>query len=167
MRRRPTRQPAALPLLDRLIDDDPFNSSDPPARYVLDEPTIEKAIREAIGRDLEVLLNTRQRLIQPLQGGREPSRSILDFGLAAVRGTNLATATGRKELGRSIEAAIRCYEPRLKDVKVDVEPGITPLDPLWLVIDAKLAVGLDTDPMRIEASLAAGSGRFVLQEGGR
>ncbi len=167
MRRRPIRQPAALPLLDRLIDEDPFKSTDPPARYALDELAIEKAIREAIGRDLEVLLNTRQRLIQPLDGGRELSRSILDFGLAAARGTNLATAAGRNELGRAIEAAIRCYEPRLKDVKVNVEPGITPLDPLRLVIDARLTVGLDTDPVRVLASLAAGSGRFILQEGGR
>jgi type VI secretion system protein ImpF len=165
--RRPNRQPADLPLLDRLIDEEPFKSADPPTAYARDNRAIEKAVRETVGRDLEVLLNTRQRLIKPLEGEREGFRSILDFGLPAARGTNLATPAGRKELGRAIESAIQCYEPRLRDLRVSVEPGGTPLDPLKLTIDATLAVGLDAEPIRVEASLAAGSGRVTLQEGGR
>ena len=113
------------------------------------------------------MLNTRQRLVQPPDGAREGSRSILDFGLPAARGTNLATPAGRKELGRAIEAAIQCYEPRLKDLHVSVEPGGTPLDPLKVAIDAALAVGLGTEPIHVEASLAARSGRVSLQEGGQ
>jgi type VI secretion system protein ImpF len=167
VRRRPTREPAVLPLLDRLIDEEPFNSADPPVRYAHDERAIETAVREAIARDLEVLLNTRQRLIEPLAGGREGPQSILDFGLPAARGTNLATPTGRKELGRAIEAAIQWYEPRLRDVHVNVETGATPVVPLRIVIDARLAVGMDEDPIHVEASLTPGSGRVSLQEGGR
>jgi type VI secretion system lysozyme-like protein len=156
-----------LPLLDRLIDEDPFKSADPPTRDPHGELAIEKAICEAIGRDLEVLLNTRQRLIKSPEGVREGSRSILDFGLPAARGTNLATPAGRKELGLAIEAAIHCYEPRLTDVHVSVETGVTPLDPLKLVIDGRLAVGLYKEPVHVEASVATGSGRVILQEGGR
>ena len=37
MRRRPNRQPAVLPLLDRLIDEEPFKSVDPPTPYARDE----------------------------------------------------------------------------------------------------------------------------------
>jgi type VI secretion system lysozyme-like protein len=165
--RRPNRQPAVLPLLDRLIDEEPFKSADPPTAFAHDDRAIEKAVRDVVGRDLEVLLNTRQRLTKPLEGAREGFRSILDFGLPAARGTNLATPAGRKDLARAIEAAIECYEPRLRGVHVSVEPGGTPLDPLKLTIDATLAVGSDAAPMHVEASLAARSGRVSLQEGGR
>jgi len=155
-----------MPLLDRLIDADP-TSADAPSLFAMDEPAIEQAIRAAIARDLEILLNTRQRLIDPPPGAPEPAQSILDFGLPAVRGTNLATAAGRNEFGRAIEGAIRCFEPRLRDVQVNVLAGATPLDPLRLVIAAKLAVGGDADPVHFEGTLATGSGRVSLQEGGR
>jgi len=153
-------------LLDRLIDENP-KSADTPSFYALFEPAGENAIREAIGRDLEILLNTRQRLIDPPPGAVVPAPSILDFGLPAVRGTNLATAAGRQEFAKLIEGAIRSYEPRLKDVQVSVEAGATPLDPLRLVIAAKLAVSWDADPVQFEGTLGTGSGRVSLQEGGR
>ena len=113
------------------------------------------------------MLNTRQRLVKPPEGAREGSRSILDFGLPAARGTNLATPEGRKELGRAIEAAIQCYEPRVRELHVSVEPGGTPLDPLKVVIDGTLATGLEAEPIHVLASLAARSGRVSLEEGGR
>ena len=166
MRRRPIRQPVALPLLDRLIDENPSQKTDAPAPDALDELANEKVIREMIGRDLEVLLNTRQRLVQPPGGEPELSQSILDFGLPQMRGTNLATQSGRVEFGRTIEAAIRCFEPRLRDVQVSVDAGVTPLDPLKVVIAGKLVAGLEPDPFQIEGSVAAGTGRFDLVEGG-
>ncbi len=150
-------------MLDRLIDDEPFVSSEPPPAR--DEAAIAAAIRESIVRDLEILLNTRQRLVQPPWAGVEPTASIVNFGLPAARGTNLATAAGRKEFARAIEGAIRCFEPRLRDVQVTLESGATPLDPLKLVIAAKLAAGAAGEPVSFEASWAGGSAPVRVGEG--
>jgi type VI secretion system protein ImpF len=154
-----------LPLLDRLIDDAPGTSVEAPPS--MGDPAIGRRIRESIVRDLEVLLNTRQRLVQPPWAGPKPSASIIDFGLPPARGTNLATAAGRKEFSRAIEAAIGCFEPRLRDVRVAIESGETPLDPLRMVIDAKLATpaGLAGEPLQFAAAWAAGQGRIRVEEG--
>jgi type VI secretion system protein ImpF len=163
VRRRPVPEPSSLPLLDRLIDDEPFVSSEPPPAR--DEASIAGAIRESIARDLEILLNTRQRLVQPPWARPEPTASIVDFGLPAARGTNLATAAGRKEFARAIEGAIRCFEPRLREVQVSLEPGATPLDPLRVAITAKLTAGRADEPIALEASWAGGSAPVRIGEG--
>jgi type VI secretion system protein ImpF len=163
VRRRPVPEPSGLPLLDRLIDDEPFVSTEPPPAR--DEATIGRSIRESIVRDLEILLNTRQRLIPPPWAGPEPTASIVDFGLPAARGTNLATAAGRAEFARAIEAAIRCFEPRLREVQVTLEPGATPMEPLRMAIAARLAAGSPGEPIAFEASWAGASGPVRVGEG--
>ncbi len=151
-------------MLDRMIDEDPAAKAEAPALSAWDQQTIDRAIREAIGRDLEILLNTRQRLIPSPPGVLGPTRSIIDFGLPSARGTNLATAAGRKEFGQAIEAAIRCFEPRIRDVQVTVEASVTPRDPLKLLIAARLASDPDGEPWQLEASWSAGSGRVRVEE---
>jgi type VI secretion system protein ImpF len=164
VRRRPQRQPDGLPLLDRLIDDNRSSQVDPPSLHAWDRPAITRAIREAIGQDLEILLNTRQRLIPPPPDVQQPTQSILDFGLPSARGTNLATAAGRKEFGQTIAAAIRCFEPRIADVQVTVEPAVTPLDLLKLVIEARLTTDPDGSRWQAEAFWSAGSGEVRVEE---
>jgi predicted component of type VI protein secretion system len=95
-----------------------------------------------------------------------PAQSILDFGLPAARGTNLATAAGRKEFGLAIKAAVICFEPRLRNVEVSVEPGLTSLHPLRLVIAAEFTVGSDLEPIRFVGSWASSSGQVSLEEDG-
>jgi type VI secretion system protein ImpF len=153
-----------LPLLDRLIDEEPSLRAEAPP-MAMSEAAIVRRIRESIVRDLEVLLNTRQRLVQPPWAGAEPSRSIVDYGLPAARGTNLATAAGRKEFSRAIEGAIRCFEPRLRDVQVTLEPGETPLHPLRLLIAGQVASGSVDERVHFEASWANGSGQVRVAEG--
>lgn len=132
----------------------------------MEAAAIARAIRQSIVRDLEVLLNARQRLVGPPWAGSEPSPWIVDFGLPSARGTNLATAAGRKEFSRAIEGAIRCFEPRLRDVRVALEPVETTLEPLRLVIEAGLAAGSAVEPLLIEASWSVGSGRVRVGEVG-
>jgi type VI secretion system protein ImpF len=151
-------------LLDRLIDEEPSHQVEAPPMGMSDA-VIARRIRESIVRDLEVLLNTRQRLVQPPWAGAEPSRSIVDFGLPAARGTNLATTAGRKEFSRAIEGAIRCFEPRLRDVEVALEPGETPQHPLRMIVAAKLASGSVDERLHFEASWAQGSGDVRVAEG--
>jgi type VI secretion system protein ImpF len=166
MSRKPLRQFAVLPLLDRLIDDDPFSSAEASSPLGMNEPAIASAIRDAIRRDLEVLLNTRQRLVNSLPEGFEPPQSIVDYGLPAERGTNLATPSGQSALCGAIEGAIRRFEPRLQDVEVSLEQGETAADPLRLAIAAKVAGGSLGEPWRLRASWAGRPGPVTLEEAG-
>ena len=163
MRRRPVPEPIGLPLLDRLINE----GSTPSSAWATlrDEAAVAGAIRRSIARDLEILFNTRQRLVPPPWAGPDPAASIVDFGLPAARGTDLATAAGRKEFARAIEAAIRRFEPRLRDVRVTLEPGATPMEPLTVAIAATLAAGSSGEPVAFEASWAGGSGPVRVAEG--
>jgi type VI secretion system protein ImpF len=149
-------------LLDRLIDEEPARSSE----AATGEVAIARAVRASVVRDLEVLLSTRPRLVGAPWAVAEPSPTIVDFGLPPARGTNLATASGRQEFARAIEAAIRCFEPRLVEARVSIEPGPTPMEPLRMTVAARLAAGTGGEPEPFEASWAFGSGRFRAGEGG-
>ena len=165
MRRRARPEPAGLPLLDRMIDEDPVVSAEAPPLSSIRRAGDRSGHSGGDRPGSRNLAEHRQRLVQPLPGMLEPTRSILDFGLPSARGTNLATAAGRKEFGQAIEGAIRCFEPRVRDVQVTVESGVTPLDPLKVVIAAKLVSDPDSEPWRFEAFWSAGSGRVRVEEG--
>jgi type VI secretion system protein ImpF len=114
MARSDPNEPVLPSVLDRLLDDEPDVSTEPPrgARQSM------RDLRSAVRRDLENLLNTRQRW----RGWPRPldllDRSLLNYGVADLTGANLASARAREEFLRSLEAVIRRCEPRFKTVKV-------------------------------------------------
>jgi type VI secretion system protein ImpF len=109
-------------------------------------------VREAVERDLEMLLTTRQRwLAWPSTLDALPT-SLLNYGIPDFSGANLATQSAQDEFRRSIEAAIRCYEPRFKRVTVQViEPGQTLDRRFRLRIEALMV--LDAEPIVFDSVL--------------
>jgi type VI secretion system protein ImpF len=108
----PTSPPRPKPsLLDRLLDDAPRNPHDVPtnANQAL------TAVREAVRRDLENLLNTRSR---PVSREFESLQdSLVHYGIPdwfAYEGP-----AGRDAIGELIRLAIQRCEPRLRDIKVE------------------------------------------------
>ena len=96
---------------------------------------------EAVRRDLEELLNTRQSTAGLPAEFPEVHNSIIGFGLPDL--TNLAAYTDeqRAEVGRLIEAAINRFEPRLKSVQAVMLDGTdTKERRVRFRIDAKLCV---------------------------
>lgn len=118
------KQPLLPSVLDRLLDDEPDRKKE------AERPTSQglRLLRHAMRRDLENLLNTRQRAIELPSELEELHRSIADFGIPDITGTNLAAASARRHLIRSIEAAIRRFEPRFKSVRVALVESEDPLD---------------------------------------
>ncbi len=132
---RATRTPSIpLPLLDRLIDEEPrdqeprvsADSQQEDQESPLstgsrqkeggsmarqrDELVRQDPARlrlEAIRRDLEVLFNTRRSVVSFPEAPGELSRSVLDYGLAAVRGTGPISPGHRESLRREVESAIQ------------------------------------------------------------
>ena len=109
-------------------------------------------VREAVERDLEMLLTTRQRWLAWPNTLEALNASIVNYGIPDFSGANLATQSAQDEFRRSVEAAIRAFEPRFKRVSVQViEPGQTLDRRFRLRIEALMLV--DAEPIIFDSVL--------------
>ena len=107
-------QALAGSLLDRLRDDDPENTREVPrAGY-----QVLRDLHDSVRRDLENLLNTRQRCLAWPEASTLFEQSVVAYGIPDLTGENLASQDSRTSFLRSIEEAIRRFEPRFQTVKV-------------------------------------------------
>ncbi|MBX6369880.1 MAG: type VI secretion system baseplate subunit TssE [Rhodospirillales bacterium] len=117
-------QPLVLSLLDRLIDEHPEASRDPPksrGQHL-------RELRDSVRRDLENLLNTRQRCRGWPEGCDELSLSTVNYGIPDLTGADLASAERREEFRATIEEVIRRFEPRFVRVHVSMLDNTEPTD---------------------------------------
>jgi type VI secretion system protein ImpF len=77
--------------------------------------------KEALKRDLEWLLNTRQPPLPELAEYPAAKASIINFGLPDITSLGLSSASDHRRLRLAIEACLRNFEPRLMDVRVTLE----------------------------------------------
>jgi type VI secretion system protein ImpF len=124
------------PLLDRLIDLDP-SSGDP----VQTRAAAVRALKEALRRDLEWLLNTRRTPLESPSSYPGLSRSVFYYGIPDLSSVSLHSLEDEMHLLGIIEKAIATFEPRLAQVRVTARE---PLDRqermLHFQIDALLLV---------------------------
>jgi len=137
----PGKRPRAqLPLLDRLLDADPAVSEHP----VQTAAEALERLRIAVRRDLEALLNARRRR-RPLPAlSHELATSILNYGIPDPVSGTYAIPELRAALAREIELTIRCFEPRLAKVSVELVPSS---DDLGGVLRMKIDGILRADPV--------------------
>jgi type VI secretion system protein ImpF len=114
MARDDNESPIEMSLLDRLLDDEPASTRDPPrTRYQALE-----GFRDALRRDLEALLNTRACNVTWSAALWELDTSILNYGVLTVTSAELSTEDNRERLRSAVERAIRRFEPRFLRVNV-------------------------------------------------
>ena len=97
-------------ILDRLIDPDSGGTSWRRGYGV-------EQMIDAVRRDLEDLLNTRQSSGDLPEDFVEVHNSLISFGLPDLTSLNTISPHQREEIGRVLEANIERFEPRLKDVR--------------------------------------------------
>src|SRR5437660_12020505 len=103
--------------LDRLIDPDSGGTSWRRG-YGVEQMT------DAVRRDLEDLLNTRQSHTGLPEAFKEVHQSLIAYGLPDLTSLNAFTAQQRSDIAGVIESAVAQFEPRLKDVRVQLlDPG--------------------------------------------
>lgn len=122
-------------ILDRLIDNDPGNivEKDPDQHQKL------KQLRDSVRRDLENLLNTRFRMLEPPDEYTELQKSLLNYGLPDLATVNISDSMKRKEFIEHLETILIEFEPRFKTVKVNYMENSDSLDrSLRFRIDATL-----------------------------
>lgn len=101
-------------LLDRLIDEEPDLTRDPPMTRT--QELI--AIRAGFRRDLEALLNTRRLCRTPPKEYASLAEALPAYGVEDFVGAPLSTIEQRQELAAAVEKTIATFEPRFTSVKV-------------------------------------------------
>ena len=102
-------------ILDRLFDNDPKSR----VEAEKDKHQQLKDLRNSVRRDLENLLNTRFRMVEPDSAYKELEYSLLNYGLPDLATVNINDFNKKKEFTRQLENMFRKYEPRFKTVSVN------------------------------------------------
>jgi type VI secretion system protein ImpF len=147
-------------VFDRLLDYEPDMSREPPSSRAKSLRLFKQAVR----RDLEWLLNTRQVVGGIPDELQELRRSLASYGLAdfsSAGGNNIAD---QNKMRRFMEESIRVFEPRLQDVSVSVEPIETGERALRFRIDANLVVDPAPEPVTFDTTLQLVNGEYKVQE---
>lgn len=135
------RSEARTPLFDRLVDEQPgVHHETPPARALT-----RAGLVESVRRELEKLFNTRLSLPSHRLEGR--SRTVVDYGIPDFRELSSANPADRERLARALTEAITAFEPRLQEVRVEVEPAAETQDGLVGRISALLSTESITEPI--------------------
>lgn len=149
---------AELSLLNRLTDLEPGSKSE--ARMSAWQTVRE--FRASLCNDLTALLNTRRADQDFDPAFEEAANSLLTFGVADFTAYNLKSSVDRERVRRSIERAIRQFEPRLAQVVVTVEEP-DPLRPALLFqISACLKGAEDEELLLLPGSLYHDSRRIEI-----
>jgi type VI secretion system protein ImpF len=111
-------------------------------------------LKDSVARDLEALLNTRVVLDEAFDKSFPLSvRSVAGFGLSDFAGLSLANVYDRQRICSAIAAAIAAHEPRLRDVRVELELHRKTVNALYFSINAVLFVRPAQEPVAFDALL--------------
>jgi type VI secretion system protein ImpF len=150
---------AQASILDRLLDHDPRVASEP----VRDRLSV-RQIKDAVVRDLEKLLNTRRQILVPSPEYHEVHNSLFMYGLQDFTMKNPASPMVKQQLRQVIERTISRFEPRLKNVTVQIEaPGQNARD-LRFRITAMLIMEPITEPVIFDTYFDVSRGEYKIQK---
>lgn len=122
-------------------------------------------LTSSILTNLEALLNTRRSDEDFHPDFPEANDSVISFGVADFTSMSSADPSEREKMRRSIERAIRLFEPRLSDVDISLSEWDSGVTAMRLRIEALLRIGPDPEPILLEAIMAKDSRHFHVIEG--
>jgi type VI secretion system protein ImpF len=153
-------QPLVPSVFDRLLDDEPDNSRElaPSRQQVLRE------LERSVGRDLENLLNTRQRWGEWPAPLVELEQSLVNYGIPDFTGVNMSLPSERERLRATIERVIQMFEPRFKTVRVKLQDNSEAFDrALRFRIDGVLQVDPAPEPVVFDSQLEPTTSTFQVK----
>ena len=157
-------QPLVPSILDRLIDYEPASTREPPKL----RGQLLRDLKQNIRRDLETLLNTRQRCKSWPENLSELEVSLVSYGVPDLTGTALGSAEGRDEFRRVFESVVRLFEPRFARINVEMLGNADPLDrTLRFRIDALLHAEPAPEPIVFDSALQPATGNVEIKGTGR
>ena len=145
-------------LLDRLIDRSP-GMPDEATRPML---TIEQ-LKETVARDVESLLNTRCGVAaDDVARFQNVRRSMLRFGLDDFAARSLASTDDQAEICLALARAISDHEPRLRQVRVELNRRDSAVRRLKFAIRAVLYVHPMQAPVNFDAVLQTATQQYAV-----
>jgi type VI secretion system protein ImpF len=151
-----SREGVTLSILDRLTDLEPDSKVE--ARMSSSEGM--RSFKAALCRDLASILNTRRSEDDIDPGYEESANSLLTFGVTDFTSYNLKSSIEQERVRRSIERAIRQFEPRLARVTVTLDEPDPARPVLHFQIEAFLRAGPAAEAVLLDATLHRDSRRI-------
>jgi type VI secretion system protein ImpF len=147
-------------VLDRLIDQDPDVSQEPARNH----NQLLRDLKSAVRRDLECLLNTRVRCVLYAAELKELNQSLVNYGIRDLTGLAVSAPKEREEFRRGIEAVILQFEPRLKNLSVQlVDPRETAERTIRFHIEAVLQAEPAPEPIAFDSTVRLTTGTFEVK----
>ncbi len=147
-------------IIDRLIDFEPKVSREAPKSRSQDLRELKQSVR----RDVEWLLNTRLSGEEIPESLEQLNNSLAVYGLPDFTGMSSKSLDDKKSLIRSIENALRVFEPRFMNLKVALEEADEFQRGIKFRIQATLRVEPTPEPIVFDTVLQVGSGEFKVEE---
>ena len=148
-------------VLDRLIDTEPGLAADPP----ITREESERRYREAVQRDVELLLNTRRTMIPAPDWCPELQRSVYDFGLIDTTSIPAGTKSGQERLLAALQDTIERFEPRLANVRVRLISAEQVRAPqIRFVVEATLVMNPGQEDVVFDTVLEIASGEYDVHD---
>lgn len=145
-------------LLDRLLDDRPWAKSE----YVtLSRYSIDK-YKESIRRDLTILLNTRSS--SPMEEFDKNNLTVIDYGVPDFANYSMEYSDDLELIARRLVHAIRCFEPRLRNPAVLIEPEASDEKSLVLTISAELLIQEEKVHISFLSRIQSETGKWEVYE---
>lgn len=144
-----------LSVLDRLIDED----LKIPGKLLTRSEALRK-LRDAVRRDLEWLLNTRQP-VDPAPEGTELYNSLYMYGLPDITSMSIKNSSDRQRLLQDIQATVSRFEPRISNVRVVLKEEKTPA--VRFVIEGLLRVDPSPEPVSFDTVLHLSNGEYTVR----
>jgi type VI secretion system protein ImpF len=119
--------------------------------------------KDALRRDLEWLLNTRQPPIPAMGDYPLAKASVVNFGLPDISALGLLSAADNQTLRRAIEVCLRNYEPRLTDVHVTLEASDTADRRLRFHIEGNMKLDPAPEEVSFDTVLELTSGEYKVK----
>lgn len=119
--------------------------------------------RDALKRDLEWLLNTRQPPMPQLESYPRAKASIVNFGLPDITSLSFSSTSDQRGLRQAIEASIRAFEPRLRDVRVTLEGSDTVDRKLRFHIEGTMKLDPAPEEISFDTVLELSSGEYKVK----
>jgi len=119
--------------------------------------------KEALKRDLEWLLNTRQPPIDSLANYELARASTLNYGLPDISAMGLNSASDNRRLRQAVETCLRNYEPRLIDVRVTLEKSDVAERRLRFHIEGSMKLDPAPEEISFDTVLELSSGEYKVK----
>jgi len=147
-------------LLDRLIDEDPEVSHEPVQMRMVDV----RQLKASLIRDLENLLNTKRNILYVPIALKEVNSSLFVYGLRDFTSQNPRSPSIRQQLRLDVERTIARFEPRLKNITVQLETQTGNERNLRFRITGLLVVKPIAEPVTFDTYFDVNRGEYIISK---